>query len=224
MSFMIKTISHELMQDCRLTMYPSLLIGHSQGETALEDESDHCFGVVTDGSVEILTKNSGMHVLTRGMYFSSPGSTRVRGTGTTALFVRKGFRGLFQIGGPVEAFGRLCYIDNCRSTVLVAPPRVGDPCLNLLTFPSGIRQTPHIHPTLRFGVVLEGSGRCVLSDEKSIDLKPGMAFSLVEGLIHCFHSDEPMSIVAYHPDSDTGFTDQHHPMLSRTYIDARKLT
>jgi quercetin dioxygenase-like cupin family protein len=218
MNVMVRDICHDIMQNCRTSMYPSLLIGHTQGETVLQEESDHSFGVVTAGELELVSENAGTHVLKSGMYFSSPGPTTVRGGGTAALFVRKGYRGLFQIGGPTEPFGRLCYIDNCRTTVLVCPPRAGDPVLNLLTFPAGIRQTPHIHPTIRLGAVLAGSGRCVLADGKKIDLKPGMAFYLGEGLIHCFHSDEALQIIAYHPDSDEGFTDQKHPMLSRTYI------
>jgi len=32
-----------------------------------------------------------------------------------------GWTGLFAVGGPVEATGRLTYIDGCTDTVLAAP-------------------------------------------------------------------------------------------------------
>jgi hypothetical protein len=39
--------------------------------------------------------------------------------------------------------------------------------------------------------------------------------------------DSPMRVLAYHPDSDFGPTDQDHPMINRTMVDgisARELT
>ena len=39
---------------------------------------------------------------------------------------------------------------------------------------------------------------------------------------HCFHTDgEPMDIVAWHPDSDTGPSDDDHPMVNRTLVEGR---
>jgi hypothetical protein len=72
--------------------------------------------------------------------------------------IRHGFRGQGLVGGPIEASGRLCYIDNCSDSLLVYPPRKGDPSLNHLSFPAGVRQSFHIHPSIRLGVVANGSG------------------------------------------------------------------
>ena len=36
-----------------------------------------------------------------------------------------------------------------EDTLLLAPPKLTDPCLNLLHFPPGITQTAHSHPSLR---------------------------------------------------------------------------
>jgi hypothetical protein len=62
------------------------------------------------------------------------------------------------LGGPVEATGRLKYIDGCTDSLLVPPVKYGDGCLNALFFPPGTTQTMHFHPSVRVGMVLEGSG------------------------------------------------------------------
>ena len=51
-------------------------------------------------------------------------------------------------------------------------------------------------------------------------LKPGGVFMLEEGELHSFATmpGSNMEIIAYHPDSDWGPTDQDHPMLNRTYV------
>jgi hypothetical protein len=79
-----------------------------------------------------------------GCYAVSPGSVGVRGGQGLAIVV-PGYRGLRQIGGPLEATGRLRYIDGCTDTLLVAPPRRGDPCLSHLHIPAGTRRTLHRH-------------------------------------------------------------------------------
>jgi quercetin dioxygenase-like cupin family protein len=92
----------------------------------------------------------------------------------------------------------------------------GDPCLNLLYLPPGTRQTPHTHPSLRVGLVVRGAGRC-LSPAGPVALAPGRAFVIRAGAPHCFHTDdEPLAVVAYHPDSDFGPTHEDHPMINRT--------
>ena len=46
----------------------------------------------------------------------------------------------------------------------------------------------------------------------------GAVFSVGEKLL--FHTDgEPMDIVAWHPDSDTGLCDDNHPMVNRTLVE-----
>lgn len=136
-----------------------------------------------------------------------------------AVFERVGFRGQ-RAFGSVEDKGRLSYIDGCSDTMLVYPPRAGDPVFNHLHFPPGIVQTQHLHPSIRLGVVLYGKGKA-WGPGWELDLEPGVAFMLDEQEIHSFRTDtseDVMGVIAYHPDSDWGPVDANHPMLNRTYI------
>ena len=139
------------------------------------------------------------------------------------MITTAGHRGFFVVGGPVEPSGRLRYIDGCTDSVLVAPIRRGDPCLNLLHLPAGTLQTNHVHPSVRVGLVVRGHGRCVLSGgvaEGVETLAPGTVFLLAPDTVHRFETDadEALLLMAWHPDSDTGPTDDDHPMLNRTFV------
>jgi quercetin dioxygenase-like cupin family protein len=141
-------------------------------------------------------------------------------TNGTAVFIeRLGFLGQNLLGGPLEESGRLCYIDGCSDSLLVYPPRSGDPSLNMLFFPPGIDQTFHIHPSTRLGVVVKGSGKSTLAHE-TIDLEVGDLFCIEEREYHRFRTeqDQTLTVIAFHPDGDWGPTDQNHTMLNRTYI------
>ncbi len=219
MSFLGFPIESGVLYQSEQQMYPSRLLGYKNSSFANEDPNSHFFGFVTKGSLNIGVKGRPAQPVFENQYFSVPGAFLLEGKGEAVLFQRFGYRGFFQIGGPIESSGRLCYIDHSRTSLLVSPPRNGDPCLNLLTFPALIEQTPHIHPTIRLGVVVAGSGQCVLGSNKKISLEPGLAFCIEEGALHCFHSGKNgLSVIAYHPDSDGGPTDSSHPMLNRTYI------
>jgi len=136
--------------------------------------------------------------------------------GSGVLIIDRAHHGLFHVGGPVEATGRLRYIDGCSDTLLVAPTVRGDPCLNYLHLPAGVVQSDHDHPSLRAGVVLRGDGVCVVAGRVE-PLTPGVVFVLEAGTTHRFESGwAPLEIVAWHPDSDFGPTDDDHPMLNRT--------
>lgn len=139
------------------------------------------------------------------------------------LIERIGFKGQNQIGGPLESKGRLTYIDGCSDSLLVYPPRLGDPSLNYLFFPPGIDQTFHIHPSLRFGLVVEGQGFSDVvgfnGETSVLELKQGVVFCLEEMELHRFRTGSTsMKVVAWHPDGDWGPTDHNHTMLNRTYI------
>lgn len=132
---------------------------------------------------------------------------------------KKNYKGFFSIGGEVEDKGRLKYIDGCTDSLLVPPVKLGDPCLNLLVFPPNTDQTMHTHPSVRLGTVISGRG-CCKTPNGNIDLMPGMIFVIPTDKEHAFatSSDEGMRVVAYHPDSDFGPTDEFHPMLNRTIV------
>lgn len=147
--------------------------------------------------------------------------------GKLFLILRYGYRGI-DLVGKSEKRGRLSYIDGCTDSLLVMPPRLGDPCLNYLHFPMGIDQTQHLHPSIRMGIVIGGKGEAFQKPDGKRegwekDLVKGMMFCLEEGEVHSFRTAENyMDIIAYHPDSDFGPSDTNHPMLNRTYINHGK--
>lgn len=219
MSIAIRDLEQGLMFDCSRSFYPSRMFAHTRGESQLVEPSSFYFGYVVDGEVTISTDiHQHSFPLQAGCYFGLSGQVKVRGDGRVAIIERLGYRGLPQFGGPVEKHGRLLYIDHCRSTLLISPARRGDPCLNLLSFPPSTLQTLHIHPTIRLGVVASGQGACVEPGKSNHALAVGRAFMIDEGAPHSFHTDaNALCVIAYHPDTDWGPTDENHPMLNRTY-------
>tara|TARA_R100000655_G_scaffold77938_1_gene117293 strand:- start:25464 stop:26150 length:687 start_codon:yes stop_codon:yes gene_type:complete len=210
------------------TMYPTIMM--CKENDFASDCVDHTtYGFVTEGGFSI-KKDNDTYMVSEGSFFSLAGKyeckSLVDGSKLFAI-IRKGFRGLDQVG-KTEDRGRLSYIDGCTDTLLVMPPRLGDPCLNYLHFPVGIDQTQHLHPSIRMGIVIDGKGEAFQKPDGKQqgwekDLKKGMMFCLEEGEVHSFRTAENfMDIIAYHPDSDFGPTDTNHPMLNRTYIDHGK--
>lgn len=178
-----------------------------------------CFGYVAAGSAR-LTDEAGESTLKAGQWFSTAGGLEMRLGEDTRLVVsqRENYRGLRVFGGPIERLGRLRYIDRCSDTLLACPPVMGDPCLNHLHFPEAIAQTEHWHPSVRTGTVGRGLGWCETPAGMS-PLVPGMAFCIPAGGLHRFLTEaQPMDVIAYHPDSDWGPTDDDHPMVNRTWI------
>jgi len=122
-----------------------------------------------------------------------------------------------------EKKGRLAYIDGCSDTSLLPPARYGDANLNYLHFPPNIDQTQHLHPDIRMGIVLAGSGIAWQHEKWEKKMVAGAMFCLEESEIHSFKTKESfMDVVAWHPTSNTGPTDENHAMISRTYINHGK--
>ena len=180
------------------------------------------YGYVAQGSYQI-THASGVFTLRAGMYFSLAGQVQcvaLDGEELSELLVitRIDYNGLNQWGGPIEDRGRLGYIDGCMDTLLIAPPVLGDPCLNILYIPPH-EQTQHTHPSLRAGVIVSGSGYCRTPYGDQL-LTPGLGFILPAQAQHSFHTtNEGLRVIAWHPDSDTGPRHDDHPMLNRTMVD-----
>jgi quercetin dioxygenase-like cupin family protein len=178
------------------------------------------FGFVVQGDVQLLYGRRMRH-LTEGDFFSVVGPALVmsrNGRGIVTSAMR--YQGMNIVGGPIEEVGRLKYIDGCTDSLLVPPIKKGDPCFNHLHFPSGIVQTPHTHPSVRTGIVYRGLGECLLPEQKmKAPLVSGRVFVIATGTVHSFNTyDESMDVIAFHPDSDTGMTDDDHPMINRTMI------
>jgi quercetin dioxygenase-like cupin family protein len=171
-----------------------------------------------------ITIGNKTHELESNQYFSLfIGNNSVIANTTSQLFlvVRLGYKCQNTIGWTEEK-GRLTYIDGCTDSLLVYPPRMGDPSLSLLHFPSGIDQSQHTHPSIRIGCVIGGQG---VSDtwsngaQLSHDLVTGVNFCLEENELHRFRTiGSSMTVIAWHPDGDWGPTDHNHTMLNRTYI------
>ncbi|HEX8556691.1 MAG TPA: hypothetical protein VF668_01240 [Pyrinomonadaceae bacterium] len=216
--------------DALRTMYPSRLevVGSTKRHL---DTTRTTFGYVLEGNPTLVVGGLDRFQLSEGFYFSVPGEYTLEAAGCVVVVIeRYGFRGLLNVG-RIEDKGRLSYIDGCSDTLLVSPPRQGDPCLNYLHFPPGIDQTQHTHPSIRFGVVARGAGVAYQAKGPQGDgweeaLTAGKVFLLEEQELHSFRTtrlpegvESPrMDIIAFHPDTDWGPTDQLHPMLNRTYI------
>ena len=206
-------LAHGPLEDLCTDPFPTLVCGWDRRELTADAGGTH-FGFVQDGPAALRCA-SGTFDLRAGMYFAVPGAVTIT-AGKGLLVTRSDHHGFFHVGGPVEGRGRLRYIDGCTDSLLVPPVVRGDPCLNLLHLPPRVRQTPHTHPSLRVGLVVRGAGACVTPDGRT-PLTPGTVFIIHTNGLHCFHTDDAeLLVVAYHPDSDFGPTDEIHPMRNRT--------
>tara|TARA_Y100000593_G_scaffold94776_1_gene195945 strand:- start:15227 stop:15907 length:681 start_codon:yes stop_codon:yes gene_type:complete len=208
------------------TMYPTLSTWISK-DAFMGERSSSCFGYVVNGKATI--ENEFRWSLQEGNYFALNGKLEFTVEEGSSVWVveKKGYRCMPMVG-TIEKKGRLSYIDGCSDSVLVSMPRMGDPVLNHLHFPTGIYQTQHTHPSIRMGVVIGGGGEAFQEKSNYDDgwvkpLKKGCMFMLEEQELHSFRTtDKHMDIIAFHPDSDTGPTDENHSMINRTYIDHGK--
>lgn len=209
--------------------FPASVYCHIAGDETHFDATGTTFGFVLSGNDCRVQLNGDFDrrviPLCEGSYFCIPGSAILTGTGRVELITRHDWIGFLSIGSSIESWGRLKYIDGCTDSMLVAPPRRGDPCLNSLYFPRDTKQTAHTHPSMRTGLVWSGQGVCK-TPSVDYELKPGNIFFLPPETWHSFHTEpgQPeqeqaaLTVIAFHPDSDTGPTDEDHAMLNRTYF------
>lgn len=207
--------------DMRDTMYPSY---------AVMARTTHCIDAPEIGWATMFGfsfGNSSLHIGKReynvrsNQYFSIPVRNEdVTIDPTDDLFAvfRLGFIGHDMVGTQdISKPGKLSYIDGCSDSLMVYPPRQGDPSLNYLHFPKNINQSYHTHPSLRIGCVVSGKG--VSDADTAVSLIAGTFFCLEEHELHRFRTENSdMKVIAYHPDGDWGPTDENHTMLNRTYI------
>lgn len=184
-----------------------------------------CFGFVVHGGATLVGPGLPAVPLSAGMWFATPNGASLELEDLSRVVVnqRVEFLGLRAFGGPIEQVGRLRYIDRCSDTLLMPPPRAGDACLNHLHFPSGVEQTAHTHPSVRMGCVAAGEGWCETPAGAS-ELLPGVLFCIPRDGHHRFlTSGRSLDVIAYHPDSDWGPTDEEHPMINRTWVEGQKV-
>lgn len=198
------------------SMYPCELHKITNGSFDIPKNST-VYGFVIEGSVKI----SDTKIMTTHEFFSINShyeNKTIVFEGTGAVIVKYGFHGQNVFGGPVEKQGRLCYINHCSDSLLVYPPRLGDPSMSLLHFPPNIVQDFHTHPSFRLGIVFRGNGFAECNTGKII-LEPGTVFCMEEQEVHRFVTTEnQLSVISFHPDGEWGPTDHDHTLLNRTYL------
>ena len=115
--------------------------------------------------------------------------------------------------------GNLSYMDGGTNTTAVNPGRLGDPVVNYVYFPAGMKQTLHTHPSHRVGMVLKGSGLVEL-DNGNFELNQGDVFFMQRNVLHNFMcpNGEDVVLFVFAPDSGTGPTDEVNPLKIRTYV------
>lgn len=197
--------------------YRSLLIANNNsGRVDVENSCLFGFNYEDECEFPFNYKQNTFHYLRRNNNHTA--------SGKWIYIARVGYDAPYLFGGPIEEKGRLKYIDGCSDSLLIPPVKKGDPCLNHLHFPVNINQTMHTHPTLRAGIVARGEGICRWYDEAGqlhhTPLRPGLIWIIPPDVKHAFQTfDKSMDVIAYHPDSDFGPTDEEHPMINRTYVD-----
>ncbi|MEO0447958.1 MAG: cupin domain-containing protein [Verrucomicrobiota bacterium] len=209
-----------LLRDLLSDPFPAEVFGIA-GRNALSLVSGSTsYGFLGQGRAELQTA-SGAYELTQGQYFSFPGDGTLQGVTVDAagIIIRQhADHGFFQLGGPIEDRGRLRYIDGCTDSLLLAPPILGAPCLNLLHIPPHTKQSRHSHPSFRIGWIVKGAGACV-TPTGDYPLEAGHPFHIPAGALHSFHTvNDELLVIAYHPDSDFGPTHEIHPMVNRTIL------
>lgn len=224
------------------TMYPSFMFRFSNNNKIdlPSFQWSTLFGYAADSTDIFLSQKLAPYHIEAGNFFSIPLKnnqiTKIDSNQMYGIF-RLGFNGQMS-QGEVEEKGRLTYIDGCSDSILAYPPRKGDASLNYLYFPPNVDQSFHTHPSIRMGVVIGGSGLAsthevqkptwngslslkASSVAKQVDkpLDVGDIFVLEENELHRFRTQsEEMRIIAYHPETDFGPTDDNHAMINRTYL------
>jgi quercetin dioxygenase-like cupin family protein len=216
--FLLFDLQTTLLHDHDDGSYRTLVFGFTPQQSLHLPEGFTHLGVVVDGKVRVVYEDRERE-LCQGDYFSVIGPATVCSQGYGMVSSAYDYTGINMFGGPIERTGRLRYIDGCSDSLLVPPLRKGDPCLNYLHFPEHITQTPHTHPSVRTGIVFRGRGECVIPDAEAIPLRPMCAFVIPTNTVHSFNTtSEIMDVIAFHPDSDAGMTDDDHPMINRTIV------
>lgn len=193
---------------------------HAWRDTSLALDAECTHYLFAAEGLTTLTVGERTFTLYPNMFASVPGECAIASAsaqGAGMVVSHRNYQGVFQMGGPIEARGRLRYIDGCTDSLLLPPPVLGDPCFNHLHIPAGTAQSEHTHPSVRIGMIVRGQGLCITGEVRTV-LHAGLVFILPPGLAHSFHTQaSSLDVVVYHPESDMGPTDLDHPMLNRTY-------
>lgn len=197
------------------------------------NKKDAVFGMVLSGKVFGYVEDKSNAIVrlkeaSENCFFSGNFDALTITPGTTVCLIKNPNFKTVWLTGEVEPQGRLKYIDGAFNSLLMSPPKKGDPCLNALYMAGKIDQTPHTHPSTRIGFILRGQVTVRIWDKEGeganvtneLLLTQGDAWFMEQDTIHSFHTTETddMCLFAFHPDSDFGPTDEEAPMINRTMI------
>jgi quercetin dioxygenase-like cupin family protein len=194
--------------------------------TKLEAGESRAFDA-TDGTYYIMLENSSYYAdnvkfeNVNAAFVVSNHFTIKCGAGTAAVIW---YRGLHLLESryyvqDILDMGNLSYMDGGTNTTAVNPGRLGDPVINYVHFPAGMKQTLHTHPSHRVGMVLKGRGLIEL-DDREFPLQQGDVFFMQRNVLHNFTCpyDQDVVLFVFAPDSGTGPTDEVNPLKIRTYV------
>jgi quercetin dioxygenase-like cupin family protein len=214
-----RQLIHGTLSDFCQADLPETFKAWNQERLRLPNTGTH-LGFVYSGS-PTLYRNTGTqdYELHPGMYFSLPGDGWIGSKDSSGFVVTcPTYSGMFLIGGAIESTGRFGYINGATDSILIPPIKQGAPCLNVIYFPPQTDQMTHTHPSYRLVMVIEGSGECETL-QGIIPLQPGFVLLILANQLHKFRTTrDKLTVICFHPDSDTGFTQKEHPMLKRTIV------
>jgi quercetin dioxygenase-like cupin family protein len=200
--------------------------------TKLEAGESRAFDA-TDGTYYIMLENSSYYAdnvkfeNVNAAFTVNNHFTIKCGAGTAAVIW---YRGLHLLESryyvqDILDMGNLSYMDGGTNTTAVNPGRLGDPVINYVHFPAGMKQTLHTHPSHRVGMVLKGRGLIEL-DNNEFPLQQGDVFFMQRNVLHNFMCpySEDVVLFVFAPDSGTGPTDEVNPLKIRTYVGQQRYT
>jgi quercetin dioxygenase-like cupin family protein len=200
--------------------------------TKLEAGESRAFDA-TDGTYYIMLENSSYYAdnvkfeNVNAAFVVNNHFTIKCGAGTAAVIW---YRGLHLLESryyvqDILDMGNLSYMDGGTNTTAVNPGRLGDPVINYVHFPAGMKQTLHTHPSHRVGMVLKGRGLIEL-DDREFPLQQGDVFFMQRNVLHNFMCpySEDVVLFVFAPDSGTGPTDEVNPLKIRTYVGQQRYT
>lgn len=239
MGFRLKNTKHGLVENYHghLAGKPChvRVVAVEHGTFRMRDQEKYThFGVVISGSAVISYSSIPPREIHAGEYFcirDDSFSLSVEfPTSKCLVFSIKGYDGMNSVGGPLQSYARYKYLGGGFNSVLVHPVKAGDPALHHLLMPANTDQSKdilpngkesgfHTHPSLRVGIILSGSGECVVPGLAPVKLSKGKVFIIPTNCKHYFRTSlEDLHIIVFHPDSESGMTDENNLMRGNTFV------
>ena len=182
------------------------------------------YGYVVEGNAEVFSNRQKMpRAINSGGFFALNGFVDIAGHDASVVMIKREGDTVHDSVGKAEDAKWMKYIDDCDDAKLVEPGKKGSPCTNLLIVHPNTKQTAHVHPSDRVGVILNGSATCSTFGPLELEspfgewrehpMRKGDLFLLPAGKLHKFTTGkDPLTVFTFHPDS----YDDENPMLGGT--------